>query len=71
MDTTKLKVSLGRTYNMGNYESLRIDVGFTDKGADYSSSVEVQQTYDKIFKLCEAALRKERDKLLKALDRKD
>ena len=25
--TQKLKLSIGRTYNLGNYESLRLDVG--------------------------------------------
>ena len=25
------KISMGRTYNLGNYESLRLDVGFEDE----------------------------------------
>jgi len=27
------KISVGRTYNLGNYESLRLDVGFEDETA--------------------------------------
>lgn len=27
------KISIGRTYNLGNYESLRLDVGFEDESS--------------------------------------
>ena len=29
----KKKISIGRTYNLGNYESLRLDVGFEDESS--------------------------------------
>jgi len=28
---SKIKVSLGKTYNLGNYESLRIDIGVEEE----------------------------------------
>ena len=29
----KKKISIGRTYNLGNYESLRLDVGLEDESS--------------------------------------
>lgn len=36
---TKLKMSIGRTYNLGNYESLRLDVGIEDELSEFHERI--------------------------------
>lgn len=46
-------VSIGRTYNLGNYESLRMDIGFetddpaVDEGELYKACKEVLATWER------------------------
>ena len=35
---TKLKISIGKTYNTGNYTSTRLDVGFADANLEFGHS---------------------------------
>ena len=45
---SKVKVSIGRTYNTGNYQSLRLDVGLEDEceNNDYEESLFVDKMYE-------------------------
>ena len=44
---SKVKVSIGRTYNTGNYQSLRLDVGLEDECVDdYDESLFVDKMYE-------------------------
>jgi len=44
---SKVKVSIGRTYNTGNYQSLRLDVGLEDEYVDdYDESSFVADMYE-------------------------
>lgn len=60
----QVKVSLGRTYNMGNYESLRVDV-------EISTEVAYSDTYQyacrNAFVEARKALKMEAQQLIKAI----
>ena len=49
----KIKASIGRTYNMGNFESLRMEVGFesddpaTDEGELYQACKRVLEAWER------------------------
>ena len=60
----QIKVSLGRTYNMGNYESLRVEV---EIGSDEFPGVTYQEACENVFLEAEKALKKEAQKLIKAI----
>ena len=64
MATARLKVNVGRTYNTGNYESLRVDVGLE---ADFDDST-LESHYQELFTKCEQALRREAQRLIKAIE---
>jgi hypothetical protein len=45
---SKIKVSIGRTYNLGNYNSLRLDVGLEDQ-LEYNDKVVNDYDFDAIY----------------------
>ena len=44
----KIKLQLGKTYNLGNYESLRIDVGLEDECNPEEYEEKCKEIYDKV-----------------------
>lgn len=73
MAIVRLKVNVGRTYNMGNYESLRLDVGLEEEVESPKEGFEDARAYrqdffERMFNVCEGSLRKEAQKLIKAIE---
>ena len=60
----RIKVSLGRTYNMGNYESLRVDVELSTE-IPYDTSY--QHACKNLFAETRKALKIEAHQLVKAI----
>lgn len=52
-ENKKVSVTLGYTVNLGNFESLRVDLGVTDNVKQDES---IEQAQDRVFKLVEAQL---------------
>lgn len=52
-DNTKVSVTLGYTLNLGNFQSLRIDLGVVDSKRDGENS---DQAFDRIYKFVEDKL---------------
>jgi len=46
---SKVKVSIGRTYNTGNYQSLRLDVGLEDECVNEDNERELVEA---LYKSC-------------------
>ena len=53
MDETKVKVSLGYTLNLGNFQSLRIDIGIEDSKRDGEMT---NDAFERVYKYVEAKL---------------
>ena len=53
MDQTKVTVGLGYTLNLGNFQSLRIDIGVEDSKRDGETTSEA---FDRIYSFVEAKL---------------
>jgi len=53
MDQTKVTVGLGYTLNLGNFQSLRIDIGVEDSKRDGETTSEA---FDRIYAFVEAKL---------------
>ena len=53
MDQTKVTVGLGYTLNLGNFQSLRIDIGIEDSKRDGETTSEA---FDRIYAFVEAKL---------------
>lgn len=53
MDETKVKVSLGYTLNLGNFQSLRIDIGIEDSKRDGEKT---NDAFERVYKYVEAKL---------------
>ena len=53
MDETKVKVSLGYTLNLGNFQSLRIDIGVEDSKRDGEMT---NEAFERVYKYVEAKL---------------
>ena len=53
MDETKVNVALGYTLNLGNFQSLRIDIGIQDSKRDGESTSEA---FDRIYSFVETKL---------------
>jgi len=51
--TAKVSVVLGYTLNLGNFESLRVDLGVTDF---VRKDEDIKQAQDRVFKLVEQDL---------------
>ena len=52
-DGTKVNVALGYTLNLGNFQSLRIDIGVQDSKRDSETTAEA---FDRIYSFVEAKL---------------
>ena len=50
---TKVNVTLGYTMNVGNFQSLRIDIGIEDQVRDGEN---VQEGFDRVYKFVEDQL---------------
>ena len=50
---TKVSVTLGYTLNLGNFQSLRIDLGVVDSKRDGENS---DQAFDRVYKFVEDKL---------------
>lgn len=53
MDETKVKVSLGYTLNLGNFQSLRIDIGVEDSKREGEMT---NDAFERVYKYVEAKL---------------
>ena len=52
-ENTKINIALGYTLNLGNFQSLRIDLGVEDSRREGES---VQQAFDRVYEFVEARL---------------
>lgn len=52
-DNTKVSVTLGYTLNLGNFQSLRLDLGVVDSKRDGENS---DQAFDRVYKFVEDKL---------------
>jgi hypothetical protein len=53
MEDTKVSVTLGYTRNLGNFQSLRIDLGVTDSKRDGENT---DQAFERVYKFVEDKL---------------
>jgi len=53
MEDTKISVTLGYTVNLGNFQSLRIDLGITDSKRDAENT---DQAFERVYKFVEDKL---------------
>jgi hypothetical protein len=53
MEETKVNVALGYTLNLGNFQSLRIDIGIQDAKRDGETT---NDAFDRVYKFVEAKL---------------
>jgi hypothetical protein len=52
-DSTKVNVTLGYTLNLGNFQSLRLDLGVIDSKRDGETT---DQAFDRVYKFVEDKL---------------
>jgi hypothetical protein len=52
-DSTKVSVTLGYTLNLGNFQSLRLDLGVVDSKRDGEN---VDQAFERVYKFVEDKL---------------
>jgi len=52
-DNTKISVTLGYTLNLGNFQSLRLDLGIIDSKRDGEN---VDQAFERVYKFVEDKL---------------
>jgi hypothetical protein len=53
MEETKVNVALGYTLNLGNFQSLRIDIGIQDSKRDGETTGDA---FDRVYKFVETKL---------------
>jgi len=53
MEETKVSVTLGYTQNLGNFQSLRIDLGIIDSRRDGEN---IDQAFERVYKFVEDKL---------------
>ena len=53
MEDTKVSVTLGYTLNLGNFQSLRIDLGVVDSKRDAENT---DQAFERVYKFVEDKL---------------
>ena len=53
MDDTKVSVTLGYTINLGNFQSLRLDLGVVDSKRDGENT---DQAFERVYKFVEDKL---------------
>lgn len=52
-DATKINVTLGYTLNLGNFQSLRLDLGVVDSKRDGEN---IEQAFERVYKFVEDKL---------------
>jgi hypothetical protein len=52
-ENTKINIALGYTLNLGNFQSLRIDLGVEDSRREGET---VQQAFDRVYEFVETRL---------------
>lgn len=52
-EQTKINVTLGYTLNLGNFQSLRIDLGVVDSRRDGEN---IEQAFERVYNFVEAKL---------------
>ena len=52
-NSTKVSVTLGYTHNLGNFQSLRLDLGVIDSKRDGENT---EQAFDRVYKFVEDKL---------------
>ena len=52
-DSTKINVTLGYTLNLGNFQSLRLDLGIIDSKRDDEN---IEQAFERVYKFVEDKL---------------
>ena len=52
-DSTKVSVTLGYTINLGNFQSLRLDLGVVDSKRDGENT---DQAFDRVYQFVETKL---------------
>jgi hypothetical protein len=52
-ENTKINIALGYTLNLGNFQSLRIDLGVEDSRREGET---VQQAFDRVYEFVETKL---------------
>jgi hypothetical protein len=52
-ENTKVNVTLGYTLNLGNFQSLRLDLGVVDSARNGES---INQTFERVYKFVEDKL---------------
>uniref|UniRef100_A0A6M3J909 Uncharacterized protein n=1 Tax=viral metagenome TaxID=1070528 RepID=A0A6M3J909_9ZZZZ len=57
--TTRLKLSIGRTYNLGNFQSLRLDVGMEDDISSFDTEEDAFRKMENILTTQLSILEKE------------
>jgi hypothetical protein len=67
-DNTKISVTLGYTLNLGNFQSLRIDLGVVDSKRDGENS---DQAFDRVYKFVEDKLTEKIQEAQLEADNKD
>lgn len=53
MDETKISVTLGYTHNLGNFQSLRLDLGVVDSKREGEN---IDQAFERVYKFVEDKL---------------
>ena len=53
MEETKISVTLGYTHNLGNFQSLRLDLGVVDSKRDGEN---IDQAFERVYKFVEDKL---------------
>jgi hypothetical protein len=53
MEETKVSITLGYTLNLGNFQSLRLDLGVVDSKRDGENT---EQAFDRVYKFVEDKL---------------
>ena len=53
MEDTKVSVTLGYTQNLGNFQSLRLDLGIVDSRRDGET---IDQAFERVYKFVEDKL---------------
>jgi hypothetical protein len=53
MEDTRVSVTLGYTHNLGNFQSLRIDLGIVDSKRDGEN---IEQAFERVYKFVEDKL---------------
>jgi hypothetical protein len=67
-ESTKVSVTLGYTLNLGNFQSLRLDLGVVDSKRDGENT---EQAFDRVYKFVEDKLTEKIQEAQSEADNKD